>query len=61
MLDNSWDKIYRMEKLPVESEEENEFKEKVRKEIEIITSMNVVDITIVAKGIYMPEEKKKED
>ena len=31
MLDNSWDKIYRMEKLPVESEEEKEFKEKVRK------------------------------
>ena len=26
MLDNSWDKIYRMEKLPVESEEEKEFK-----------------------------------
>ena len=38
-----------------------EFKEKVRKEIEILTTMNVVDITIVAKGIYMPEEKKKED
>ena len=29
--------------------------------IEILTTMNVVDITIVAKGIYMPEEKKKED
>ena len=38
-----------------------EFKEKVRKEIEILTTMNVVDITIVAKGIYIPEEKKKED
>ena len=43
------------------SQEEKEFKEKVRKEIEILTTMNVVDITIVAKGIYMPEEKKKED
>ena len=27
-------------------------------EIEKLTTMNVVDITIVAKGIYMPEEKK---
>ena len=35
-----------------------EFKEKVIKEIEKLTTMNVVDITIVAKGIYMPEEKK---
>ena len=33
-------------------------KEKVIKEIEKLTTMNVVDITIVAKGIYMPEEKK---
>ena len=35
-----------------------EFKEKVIKEIEKLTTMNVVDITIVAKGIYIPEEKK---
>lgn len=38
MLDNSWDKIYRMEKLPVESEEEKEFKEKVRKYVNNPTS-----------------------
>ena len=31
---------------------------KAKKEIEKLTTMNVVDITIVAKGIYMPEEKK---
>lgn len=34
MLDIAWDKIYRMEKLPTESEEEKEFKEKVRKYVD---------------------------
>ena len=32
-----------------------EFKEKIRKEIENLTSMNVGTIDIVAKGIHMPE------
>lgn len=31
MIDMLWDKVYRMEKLPSESEEEKQFKEKVRK------------------------------
>ena len=43
------------------SSQSAEATEKVRKEIEILTTKNVVDITIVANGIYMPEEKKKED
>lgn len=38
-----------------------EFKDKIRKEIEKLTTMNVKDITIVAKAIYMPEKKGKEE
>ena len=38
-----------------------EFKDKIRKEIEKLTTMNVKDITIVAKAIYMPEKKEKEE
>ena len=34
-----------------------EFKEKCRKELENLTSMNVGTIDIVAKGIHMPEDK----
>lgn len=32
-----------------------EFKEKIKKEIEKLTTMNVQQVTIVAKGIHMPE------
>ncbi len=35
-----------------------EFKEKIKKEIERLTTMNVQQVTIVAKGIHMPEEQK---
>lgn len=35
-----------------------EFKEKIKKEIEKLTTMTVKDITIVAKAINMPEYKK---
>ncbi len=35
-----------------------EFKEKVKKEIEKLTTMNVQQVTIVAKGIHMPESEK---
>lgn len=35
-----------------------EFKEKIKKEIEKLTTMNVQQITIVAKGIHMLEEEK---
>lgn len=38
-----------------------EFKDKIRKEIEKLTTMNVKDITIVAKAIYMPEKKDTEE
>ena len=38
-----------------------EFKNKIRKEIEKLTTMNVKDITIVAKAIYMPEKKDTEE
>ena len=34
------------------------FKEKIKKEIEKLTTMNVQQITIVAKGIHMPEENQ---
>ena len=36
-----------------------EFKQRIKKEIEILTTMNVQEITIVAKGIHIPEESGK--
>ena len=36
----------------------NEFKQKAKRDIENLTSMNVTEIEVVAKSIYMPEEKK---
>lgn len=33
-----------------------DFKEKVKKEIEKLTAMNVVELEVVAKNIYVPEE-----
>ena len=38
-----------------------EFKDKIRKEIERLTTMSVKDITIVAKAVYVPEKEKKEE
>ena len=38
-----------------------EFKEKIKKEIEKLTTMTVKDITIVAKGIHMPETETKQE
>ena len=37
------------------------FKEKARKEIEKLTAMNVVELEVVAKNIYVPQEDNKED
>lgn len=34
------------------------FKEKAKKEIEKLTAMNVVEIEVVAKNIYVPEKEK---
>ena len=34
-----------------------EFKEKAKKEIEKLTAMNVVELEVVAKNIYVPEEE----
>ena len=34
-----------------------DFKEKVKKEIERLTTMNVQEVSVVAKGIHMPETK----
>ena len=34
-----------------------DFKEKVKKEIERLTTMNVQEVSVVAKGIHMPENK----
>ena len=34
-----------------------EFKQKVKKEIENLTSMNVQEVSVLAKGIVMPENK----
>lgn len=36
-----------------------EFKQKTKKEIERLTTMNVQEVSVMAKGIYMPEEDKK--
>ena len=36
-----------------------EFKQKVKKEIENLTSMNVQEVSVLAKGIVMPENIKK--
>ena len=33
-----------------------DFREKARKEIEKLTAMNVVELEVVAKGIYVPEK-----
>ena len=40
-----------------------DFKEKTKKEIQRLTTMNVQNVTILAKGINMPEklEEKKEE
>ena len=33
--------------------------EKTKKEIERLTTMNVQEVSITAKGIYMPESEEK--
>ena len=37
-----------------------EFKQNLKREIEILTTMSVQDITIVAKGIHMDDEKRQQ-
>lgn len=37
----------------------NKFKEKSRKEIEKLTAMNVVELDVVAKNIYVPQEEEE--
>lgn len=36
-----------------------EFKQKTKKEIERLTTMNVQEVSVMAKGIYMPESETK--
>lgn len=36
-----------------------EFKQKTKKEIERLTTMNVQEVSVMAKGIYMPEREEK--
>lgn len=36
-----------------------EYKQRVKKEIERLTTMNVQEVSVMAKGIYMPEENEK--
>ena len=36
-----------------------EFKVKATKEIEKLTSMNIVDLEIIVKNIYVPEDSEK--
>lgn len=36
-----------------------EFKQKVKKEIERLTTMNVQEVSVLAKGIHMPESEEK--
>ena len=37
----------------------NEFKKKSKKEIEKLTAMNVVQLEVVAKNIYVPQEEEE--
>lgn len=37
----------------------NEFKKKSKKEIEKLTAMNVVELEVVAKNIYVPQEEEE--
>lgn len=37
----------------------NKFKEKSRKEIEKLTAMNIVELDVVAKNIYVPQEEEE--
>ena len=36
-----------------------DFKQKVKKEIERLTTMNVQEVSVLAKGIHMPEREEK--
>ena len=36
-----------------------DFKQKVKREIERLTTMNVQEVSVLAKGIHMPDEKAK--
>lgn len=36
-----------------------EFKQKTKKEIERLTSMNVQEVSVMAKGVHMPESEGK--
>lgn len=36
-----------------------EFKQKTKKEIERLTTMNVQEVSVMAKGVYMPESEEK--
>ena len=38
-------------------EELKKFKQRAKKEIENLTAMNVVSMEVVAKSVYVPEEK----
>ena len=37
----------------------NEFKQRAKREIENLTAMNVAEIEVIAKNIYVPEEKEQ--
>ena len=39
----------------------NEFKQKAKKEIEKLTAMNVVELDVVAKNIYVPQKEEEEN
>lgn len=36
-----------------------EFKQKTKKEIERLTTMNIQEVSVMAKGVYMPESEEK--
>ena len=36
-----------------------EFKQRTKKEIERLTTMNVQEVSVMAKGVYMPESEEK--
>ena len=38
-----------------------EFKERAKKEIDKLTSMNVVSLEVVAKNVYVPEKEDEEN
>lgn len=62
IIDKSWDKIYRIEMLPIESEEEKKFKEKVKKYVQKTSGLfwfiNSLDYSRASNPPFVTEKIK---